>query len=57
MVYLHKLQVDYIYTEPTSNYDLMGDMGEADEQRAIERTKVDNVFLFSIIFCTFLRHK
>lgn len=45
MVYLHKLQVDYIYTEPTSNYDLMGDMGEADEQRAIERTKVDNVFL------------
>lgn len=45
MIYLHKLQVDYIYTEPTSNYDLMGDMGEADEQRAIERTKVDNVFL------------
>lgn len=37
--------MDYIYTEPTSNYDLMGDMGEADEQRAIERTKVDNVFL------------
>ena len=45
MTYLHKLQVNYIYTEPTSNYDLMGDMGEADEQRAMERTKIDNVFL------------
>ena len=45
MMYLHKLQVDYIYTEPTADYDLMGSMGEADEQEAIETTRIDNIFL------------
>ena len=45
MIYLHKLQVNYIYTEPTTDYDLMGSMGEADEQEAIETTRIDNIFL------------
>ncbi len=45
MIYLHKLQVNYIYTEPTTDYDLMGAMGEADEQEAIETTRIDNIFL------------
>ena len=45
MIYLHKLQVDYIYTEPTTDYDLMGAMDETDEQKAIETTQIDNVFL------------
>ncbi len=45
MIYLHKLQVDYIYTEPTTDYDLMGSMGEADELEAMETTRIDNVFL------------
>ena len=45
MIYLHKLQVDYIYTEPTTDYDLMGAMDETDEQKAMETTQIDNVFL------------
>lgn len=45
MIYLHKLQVDYIYTEPTTDYDLMGSMGEADELEAMEKTRIDNIFL------------
>ena len=45
LIYLHKLQVNYIYTEPTTDYDLMGSMGEADEQEAIETTRIDNIFL------------
>ena len=45
MIYLHKLQVNYIYTEPTTDYDLMGSMGEADELEAMETTRIDNVFL------------
>ena len=45
MIYLHKLQVDYIYTEPTTDYDLMGSMGEADELAAMETTRIDNIFL------------
>ncbi len=45
MIYLHKLQVDYIYTEPTTDYDLMGAMDETDEQKAMQTTQIDNVFL------------
>lgn len=45
MMYLHKLQINYIYTEPTTDYDLMGSMGEADELEAIETTRIDNIFL------------
>lgn len=43
--YLHKVAVDYIYTEPTSDYDLIG--GLTDEQRAeaMEVTNQDNYFL------------
>ena len=45
MIYLHKLQVDYIYTEPTSEYDLISTMGESDEEAAMEVTRIDNKFL------------
>ena len=45
MIYLHKLQVDYIYTEPTSEYDLITTMGDSDEEAAMEITRIDNKFL------------
>ena len=45
MIYLHKLQIDYIYTEPTSEYDLISTMGDSDEKAAMEITRIDNKFL------------
>lgn len=45
MIYLHKLQVDFIYSEPTTEYDLIGSMGQDDEAEAMEQTEIDNKFL------------
>jgi len=42
---LHKVEVHYIYTEPTTTYNLIGDMGEKEEQRAREMTLRQNVIL------------
>ena len=43
--YLHKLAIDYIYTEPTTSYNLMGELDEKDKAKAMEITKQDNVIL------------
>ena len=45
MIALHNLQVDYIYTEPTTDYDIVGNMNEKDKLAAEEVTKIDNYFL------------
>lgn len=45
MIILHNIQVDYIYTEPTTDYDLVGSMTEKDKLKAEEITKIDNYFL------------
>lgn len=42
---LHRIEVHYIYTEPTTTYNLIGDMGEKQEQRAREMTERQNVIL------------
>ncbi len=42
---LHKITVDYIYTEPTTDYDIIGQMAEKDTKKAMEITLQDNVFL------------
>ncbi len=41
----HQYAVNYIYTEPTSDYNLLGNMSEREEKTAMEKTKSDNVFL------------
>ena len=43
--YLHKLAVDYIYEEPTTDYDIIGSMTEKDKKKAMEVTEMDNYFL------------
>ncbi len=43
--YLHKLAIDYVYTEPTTDYDIIGDMNDKDKKKAMEITEQDNVFL------------
>ena len=43
---LHVTSVNYVYTEPTTDYDLLGGiMSEKDQLKAEEVTKIDNVFL------------
>lgn len=43
--YLHKIAVDYEYTQPTTDYNLIGGMSAKEEKKAMELTKQDNVFL------------
>ena len=42
---LHKLQINYIYTEPTSTYNIIGEMTDKDMKQAMEITESDNKFL------------
>ena len=42
---LHIVEINYIYTEPTTTYNLIGDMGAKEEERAKERTERQNVIL------------
>ena len=44
-IYLHHIAIDYIYNQPTSDYDLIGSMSSKDEAKAMEVTKQDNYFL------------
>ncbi len=41
----HRYAINYVYTEPTSDYNLLGNMSEREEMTAMEKTKKDNVFL------------
>ena len=42
---LHIVAINYVYTEPTTDYDIIGGLSEKDEKKAMEITKQDNVFL------------
>ena len=42
---LHQVAINYVYTEPTTDYDIIGGLSEKDEKKAMELTKQDNVFL------------
>ena len=43
--YLHQTAIDYQYSNPTTDYDLIGGMSEKELKKADELTKQDNVFL------------
>ena len=43
--YLHKVAVDYIYNEPTSDYDVIGGLSDEDREKAMTVTEQDNYFL------------
>ena len=43
--YLHKVSIDYIYNEPTSDYDLIGGLTDEQRAKAMEVTEQDNYFL------------
>ena len=42
---LHRIAVNYIYTEPTNDYNLMGGLSDKDEKKAMEVTQEDNIIL------------
>ena len=44
-VALHKVQVNYIYTEPTTDYNLLGELDGKDYQKAMKVTENHNHFL------------
>ena len=43
--YLHNLAVDYIYEEPTTDYDVIGGLSDKDKKKALEVTEADNKIL------------
>lgn len=42
---LHIIAINYVYTEPTTEYDIIGDLDAKDKKKADELTKQDNEFL------------
>ena len=42
---LHTIAINYVYTEPTTDYNLMGEMSEKDIKKAMEVTEQDNEFI------------
>ena len=42
---LHRVAINYVYTEPTTDYDLIGGLSEKEEEKAMEVTNQDNEFL------------
>ena len=43
--YLHTIAIDYIYTNPTSDYDLISGLSDKDKKAAMEVTLIHNKFL------------
>ena len=44
-IMLHNVQINYIYTEPTTEYDLIGEMNDRDYKKAMQTTETHNYFL------------
>ena len=42
---LHKVTIDYIYNQPTSDYNIIGQMSTSSEKKGMETTKKHNYFL------------
>ena len=44
-IQLHKIAINYVYTEPTTRTTVLGSLSEKDQKKAEELTKQDNYFL------------
>ena len=42
---LHKIVINNVYTDPTTTYDIIGQMSAKDEKKAMEVTKSDNEYI------------
>lgn len=45
MIVAHKMAINYVYTEPTADYNLLGQMNASQEEKARALTESDNVYL------------
>ena len=45
IMYLHRLVIQNVYTEPTQNYDIIGQMSDEDMMNAMEVTESDNEYI------------
>ena len=43
--YLHKITINNVYTDPTVDYDIIGQMSEKDTKNAMELTESDNKYI------------
>ena len=41
-ILIHKIQINFVYTEPTTTYNLIGEMSEKEEKKAMQVTKRQN---------------
>lgn len=41
----HQYAINYIYTEPTTDYNVLGNLSEKEHKTAMQKTEADNVFL------------
>ena len=44
-IQMHNLTIDYIYTEPVGDYDIIGQMSEQDSKKGMQITENDNIYL------------
>ena len=42
---MHAVAINYVYSEPTTDYNIIGEMNEKDRRKADEVTAIDNKFL------------
>lgn len=42
---LHKITINNVYTEPTTTYDIIGEMSDKDTKKAMEITESDNEYI------------
>ena len=45
VIFAHNFAIQYQYTEPTSDYNILGQMTESQERKAMETTRKDNIIL------------
>ena len=42
---MHKTAIGYVYTEPTSDFNIVGQMSDQDIKKGMQLTELDNIFL------------
>ena len=48
ILYLHNLVIQNVYTEPTADYDVIGQMSERQQRTAMQITESDNAYIRSL---------
>ncbi len=48
IMYLHNLVIQNVYTEPTADYDVIGQMSERQQRTAMQITESDNAYIRSL---------